>query len=246
MDVFFSWSGERSKQTAEMFGTWLKCVIQAVEPWVSSHDIDSGSLWSAELSEQLSQTKIGIICLTRENMNKPWILFEAGALAKGLSTSRVCPILIDIEQTDVVGPIAQFNASKPDKDGIYKLLTTLNKSLEASNSLAPEVLERVFETYWPQFKDDFATIQSNTESIVNEDTPVRPEGEVLSEVLTVVRSMEHKIRRLESEKKSSNVEIESWDMLLDKVAEGGMSENETRVLIENLLKHRKIMKKYEM
>lgn len=42
-----------------------------------------------KLSPNVTDTSIGIICLTKDNRTKPWILFEAGALAKGLSSSRV-------------------------------------------------------------------------------------------------------------------------------------------------------------
>ena len=88
MKVFISWSGERSKQVAEVLNDWIQCVIQAVDPWMSSKDIDRGALWFSEITDQLANTSIGIICLTKENKTKPWILFEAGALAKGLSSSR--------------------------------------------------------------------------------------------------------------------------------------------------------------
>lgn len=88
MKVFLSWSGERSKAVAELLNDWLCCVIQAARPWVSTRDLDRGSLWFGEINEQLKDTSIGIICLTQENRVRPWILFEAGALAKGLSTSQ--------------------------------------------------------------------------------------------------------------------------------------------------------------
>jgi len=101
MRVFISWSGERSKKVAELLDTWLRCVIQAVEPWMSSKDIDRGSLWFSEISDQLSSVSLGIVCLTQDNKEKPWILFEAGALAKGLTSTRVCTLLIDVSTQDV-------------------------------------------------------------------------------------------------------------------------------------------------
>jgi len=48
------------------------------------------TLWFSQISDNLSDTSIGIVCLTQENKDRPWILFEAGTLAKGLSNSRVC------------------------------------------------------------------------------------------------------------------------------------------------------------
>ena len=34
MKVFMSWSGTRSKATAELLCDWTKCVIQALRPWI--------------------------------------------------------------------------------------------------------------------------------------------------------------------------------------------------------------------
>lgn len=89
MKVFISWSKNLSKDCAEILSDWIKCTLQASEPWVSSKDIDKGSLWFNEINDQLKDTKVGIVCLTKENKSNPWILFESGALAKGLSANRV-------------------------------------------------------------------------------------------------------------------------------------------------------------
>jgi hypothetical protein len=130
MRVFISWSGERSRRVAELLDDWLQCVIQAADPWISSKDIDRGALWFSEISDQLANTTIGIICLTKENMLKPWILFESGALAKGISSSRVCTFLIDLKSTDIENPLAQFNHTKPNKGGVWELVRTINLSLK--------------------------------------------------------------------------------------------------------------------
>jgi hypothetical protein len=49
MNIFISWSGERSKRVAELLRTWTQCVIQAIEPFVSSEDLDRGTLWFTEI-----------------------------------------------------------------------------------------------------------------------------------------------------------------------------------------------------
>lgn len=97
-----------------------------------SRDLDRGSLWFGEINEQLKDTTIGIICLTQENKRRPWILFEAGALAKGLSTARVCTFLIDLQPKDVEDPLAQFNHTFPNKESIHGLIRTLNGALGPS------------------------------------------------------------------------------------------------------------------
>lgn len=196
MKVFISWSGERSRQVGELLDDWLQCVIQAINPWRSDRDIDRGSLWFTQITNQLKDTSIGIVCLTQENKNNPWILFETGALAKGLTTSRVCTFLIDLQPSDIKDPLAQFNHTLPDKSGLKNLVRTLNSTL-GENCLSDKVLDEIFETYWPKFEDKFsiALEQTNTEVVIEP----RSENDILSEVLSITRNMDRRIRNLESE-----------------------------------------------
>ncbi|WP_394220411.1 toll-Interleukin receptor [Alteromonas gracilis] len=199
MNIFLSWSGERSKAIAELMDEWLQCVIQAVDPWMSSKDIDRGSLWFSEINGQLQNTTIGIICLTQENKNKPWILFEAGALAKGLSTNRVCTFLIDLEPSDVGTPLSQFNHTIPLQDSMWELVRTLNNSLK-EKSLKEKTLEQVFQTYWPQFDQSFKAILIETPA--TEVIEKRSEDDILAEILATTRSMDKRVRSLESERRA--------------------------------------------
>ena len=201
MRVFISWSGERSRRVAELLDDWLQCVIQAADPWMSSKDIDRGALWFTEISDQLANTSIGIICLTKENKLKPWILFESGALAKGISSSRVCTFLIDLKPTDIENPLAQFNHTKPDKGGVWELVRTINLSLK-EKALKESTLEKVFDTYWKQFEDKFKNIIKETPDVEIEET--RSENDILLEVLSSVRMLDRKIRRMENDDNFKN------------------------------------------
>ncbi len=194
MNIFISWSGNKSKAVAELLDEWLQCVIQAVDPWMSSKDIDRGALWFSEINDQLQNTTIGIICLTQQNLNKPWILFEAGALAKGLTESRVCTFLIDVQPTDIGTPLSQFNHTFPNKDGLWELVRTLNSSLK-EKALKEKILEQVFDTYWPQFEAQFNSILQDHP--VGEQVKKREENDILLEILSSTRSMERRVRDLE-------------------------------------------------
>lgn len=155
MKIFISWSGERSQKIAELFKDWIQCVIQAAKPWISSHDVDRGALWYTEISKTLADSQFGILCLTPENKTEPWILFEAGALAKGIEENRVCTLLIDLKNTDIGNPLAQFNHTIAcDKESMWKLVQTINNAL-LENKLQEKVLKSVFETYWEQFSEKY-------------------------------------------------------------------------------------------
>lgn len=200
MKVFISWSGERSQKVAELLDDWLNCVIQAVDPWMSSKDIDRGALWFSEISDQLAGTDIGIICLTKENKIKPWILFESGALAKGISSSRVCTLLVDLKPTEVENPLAQFNHTKPDREGLWELVRTINLALK-EKGLKENTLEKVFDTYWPQFEEKFKSIIKETPETEIEDT--RSREDILLEVLSSVRLMDRRMRKIENKDERS-------------------------------------------
>lgn len=227
MKVFISWSGDKSRAVGELLEEWLQCVLQAVEPWMSSLGLDRGSLWYPEINDQLKDASIGIICLTNSNKEKPWILFEAGALAKGLSTARVCTFLIDLEYKDIKDPLAQFNATLPTKDDVKKLVITLNKYL-GDKALKLKTLEQVFETYWPQFEEKFNKILGEHEE-EKSTVDSRTDEDLLTEILAITRGLEKRVRNMEGER-------ETRFRALEQVRES-IHPNSAKRLIEELLTH---------
>lgn len=71
MDVFLSWSGDRSRSIAELFKKWVKPVIQPLKPWISIQDLSKGIMFFGEITKTLSDNMIGIVFLTEENKNEP-------------------------------------------------------------------------------------------------------------------------------------------------------------------------------
>ncbi|WP_305463194.1 hypothetical protein [Photobacterium leiognathi] len=112
------------------------------------------ALFGFEISDKLKDVSVGVVCLTQENKNKPWILFETGALAKGLTTNRVCTFLVNLNPEDLQDPLGQFNHTTPDKNSVWALARTINDCLD-EKALDERILEQVFETYWPQFNEKF-------------------------------------------------------------------------------------------
>jgi hypothetical protein len=195
MKIFISWSGEKSRQVALLLEEWIKCVIQASQPWMSSN-IERGALWFSEINDQLSSVSLGIICLTAENKNKPWILFEAGALAKGLQTNRVCTLLIDLKNEDIEQPLAQFNHTAPDKEGMWQLINTINTHI-GENRLPQNILEKVFHKNWIDFEEKFSVI-STIKSTIPTKVTKRDNEEILMELLYTVRSFDKRMQQIES------------------------------------------------
>lgn len=200
MRIFISWSGERSKEVALLLRDWLICVLQASTPWMSDVDIDRGAIWFSEISKALDGCIIGIICLTKGNLNKPWLLFEAGALAKGLTSSLVCTLLVDLLPADVGEPMSQFNHTLPTHEGMLKLVKTLNSRM-GDRALTDNILEKVFSTNWPEFESRFKDILSKTPE---DKLPVRKDQDIMGEILSSIRRLENRVASIDSPSNSSS------------------------------------------
>lgn len=180
LKVFISWSGETSGALAEILRQWIPGVIQAVKPYYSPGDVAKGARWTNEIAKELEESRVGLISLTSENLGSPWLMFEAGALSKSLDKSRVCPILFGLEPTDLKGPLAQFQASKFQKNEVRRVVRTINSELKES-ALANDVLDSVFDMWWPSLEKD---VQRELEKRVKpEDETVRSERDLLEEIL---------------------------------------------------------------
>ncbi|MGA7181309.1 MAG: toll/interleukin-1 receptor domain-containing protein [Thiobacillaceae bacterium] len=152
MKVFVSWSGDASHDVAKALKDWLPNVIQAVDVFLSSEDIAKGSVWFNELGNVLDESAFGIVCLTRDNLSAPWILYEAGALGKRFEHSRVVPLLIGLKVPDLSGPLSHFNAALLDKDEIARLVAAINAQLGAAK-LGDKQLDTAFATWWPSLEE---------------------------------------------------------------------------------------------
>lgn len=189
MKVFITWSGAKSKAVALALREWLPDVVNSIETWMSEVDIGAGERWNASVGKELQESRCGIICLTRSNLEEPWILFEAGALAKTLDDTYVCPYLLDLEPSDIPqGPLAQFQAKRASRDETLQLLMTFNQAL-GTHSLPEDRLRRSFQRSWPHLEEKLRT------AALKEDPPYspRPVGEMVQEILEVVRSTAAKI-----------------------------------------------------
>ena len=106
---------------------WIPLVLHYVEAWLSQADIEAGQRWAEQVAKELEASNFGIICVSRENVSSPWVLFEAGALAKSMQGSRVIPLLLDLEVRDITGPLAQFQAKKVERTGLLDVIQSLNQ-----------------------------------------------------------------------------------------------------------------------
>ena len=150
--VFISWSGERSRLVAEALRGWLPVVLQTVQPWMSVADEEKGSRWESEISARLDEADVGIVCLTPENLSSPWLLFEAGALSKKLSKSRVCTYLLDLTPAEVPPPLGMFQYTVFARDDTRKLLDSINNV--QAHPIGKDILDMSFGALWPRLEEE--------------------------------------------------------------------------------------------
>lgn len=196
MKVFISWSGETSLKVAQVFREWLPSVIQSIAPYVSSEDIDKGARWSTDIAKELEDSTFGILCVTKNNMEAPWLSFEAGALSKTMEKSFVTPFLFDIKRSDVKGPILQFQSTIFDKDDIKKLLKTLNKAC-GDAGISETQLDKTFDVWYPTLEQELTNIKhSIVASSPNQDTDEKEihSSEILEEILDLSRDNQKLLR----------------------------------------------------
>lgn len=195
MKVFISWSGEKSRKLGELLRDWLPAVVQAVKPYFSPNDIDKGARWGNEISKELEQSRVGVLCLTPSNLQAPWLMFEAGALAKSIEKSRVVPLLFGVDATELQGPLLQFQAASFKKEEIAKLLKTINGALEG-DSLENTVLESVFEKWWPELEEKVNAVLSA--EYPEHETGARSDRAIIEEILELTRASYYETNRQNS------------------------------------------------
>jgi hypothetical protein len=182
MKIFLSWSEERSKFIAEALRNWLPNVIQVIEPWMSKEDIKSGGRWSPEIMTHLEASKFGIICLTPENQNNPWIMFESGALSKTIAQTFVCPLLFEMNPSEIVGPLSQFQANQFNKDGLFRIINSINDAL-GPQSLKKEKLDETYSVWWPKLEEKM----KGCPPYDGKKVPKRTQEDLLTEIVNNTR-----------------------------------------------------------
>lgn len=196
MRVFISWSGNKSHKVALVFRDWFPSVIQSIEPYVSSEDIDKGARWSTDIAKELENSTFGILCVTKENLEAPWLSFEAGALSKTMDKSFVSPFLFDIKRSEVNGPILQFQSTIFQKEDLKKLVGTLNKA--CGESCIPEPrLEKAFEVWYPTLETELNKIKGvidEPDEIKKKDEVNTHSSEILEEILDLSRNNQKLLR----------------------------------------------------
>ena len=185
MRVFIGWSGDRSRLVSGGLKSLLEYTFEGIDVFVSDY-IEPGEAWGPRLQTELEQSEFGILCLTAENFEAPWLLFEAGAMAKKFESSRtrVVPYLIDtLPEGSVRSPLSQFQQVHADREGTLFLVKSINALRESPQ--ASDRLLKVFNGGWSEFEQTMKALPVP----VGRRHDARSDREILETILQQIGSL---------------------------------------------------------
>jgi hypothetical protein len=160
-------------------------VVQQVEPWMSDEEISSGARWSDAIAKSLSETNFGIVCVTRATQRAPWLIFEAGALAKSVEVAHVVPLCIDLSPSEVTGPLSAFQGRRLDRDGMSRLVQDISAASE--KAMSPEQMATIFDAMWPRLEAD---VTKAINAAPSDTEPRRSAEDMLEELVDRIRRID--------------------------------------------------------
>jgi hypothetical protein len=185
MRVFIGWSGDRSRLVAGGLKSLLEYTFEGIDVFVSDY-IEPGEAWGPRLQSELEQSQVGILCLTAENFDAPWLLFEAGAMAKKFESSRtrVVPYLIDtLPEAAAKSPLRQFQQVNADREGTLFIIKTINALRESPQG--SDRLSRIFNGAWLEFEQTMKALPAHGERRHDK----RSDREILESILQQVETL---------------------------------------------------------
>ena len=167
MNVFISWSGKRSRLAAEAFHRALPMILaRHPNEFYLSTGIYKGADWEKNLREGLQTADFGILCVTRENVAAPWMIYEAGYLSHKAGMDKVAPFLLDMEPSELDGPLSHFQSTVFDKEDLQKLVLTMNL-LESKPLREKSLLDNFEDAYdrWENRLKEAAALRNSAEDV---------------------------------------------------------------------------------
>ncbi len=103
-DIFLSYSSASQPWVREFTEA---LTAAGVSTWFDAHDILPGDRWQAQIEKALRQSRVLIMVLTPESVQRPWTFFELGAALAG--GKRIVPVLSDdVDPADIPPVVRQF------------------------------------------------------------------------------------------------------------------------------------------
>ena len=134
----------------------LPKIVKDVQP-VLSTDFQKGTEWSSLLLRDLKEASAGIVFLTPENMDAPWIHFEAGALATAVGNrgGDLFTYCYDFDPSRLAGPLSAYHSTIATKEDTRRLVLDLCTALHRKR---PD--EGTYSAWWLDLEKALDNIQA--------------------------------------------------------------------------------------
>lgn len=180
-NLFLSWSRDPSRLVAEALRDALPTLFLGhARPWISGRDIKPGEDWWRTTSAILGSIRAGIFVLTPENLNAPWMMFEAGAIAgklargKGKDKGTVFVYLIglDPEDLEATHPLRPYQAVRSTKSETWRLMQAINGHL--GTVVEEGDLRTSFDRHWRRLSGSIRVARGRVEAFQRSDSQDNP------------------------------------------------------------------------
>jgi hypothetical protein len=159
----------RDAELAEAFSNLLKSVSAGVLKSFRTSDkkgtqgIEYGVEWYPEIIKHIQEASDVVCLLTRNSIDRPWILFEAG-MAKGKLGTSILGVALGVQLKNAsTGPFAQFQNCGDDVNSLTKLVFQLVNRIPNS-----EPDEETIKFQVSKFKEKVDTILTAKKDKISE------------------------------------------------------------------------------
>ena len=154
--IFLCWSKRRSRSIATAWAALLPEVIKDIQPIVST-EFQKGKEWSMLLRRDLDEARTGIVFLTPENVDAPWIHFEAGALATavGRRNGDVFTYVYGFDAGQLAGPLSAYHSTVATRVDTQRLVRDLCAELDRD---PPD--EAAYSAWWVKLEEALSNVPS--------------------------------------------------------------------------------------
>lgn len=167
--VFLSFAFPQSEYVATYFrDEVLPTVIGVGFEYFLSRDIKGGTLGYAAIVEKSKKAVAGISFLTRENIYRPWINFEAGMMLGSQTPSRILSLLlIGFDARDFPdSPLLDLQYAKlENRTSVKKMLVDIYKSISPRDHRHTERIKLLVDENWDKWTEHLSKMPAEHASL---------------------------------------------------------------------------------
>jgi hypothetical protein len=156
-DVFISFSGDDAASVGEILAEQISAIFSKVDPYLSKEKMRAGS-FKQHIQGNMKDTKVGIGIYTKDNFERPWLMFEAGYMSYSceLNDGIYIPYFFTRGIDKIESPIQDLHVYHYIFDGndddnrkqFIKVLLNLNEKLPTEKREKDATIKKAINNEW--------------------------------------------------------------------------------------------------